>query len=144
MPRNCFHNLVQFFCEKNGKMAQPIRRNRPWKTILISNAGFVEKEYFDVLVSHMNIMASFWGECDGLCETILRPQGEYMRSPKHEAKRKEITAASEKAGKEFAVYGKIDKKTLEIIEQPFTQDSLAETIEQGNRMWKCLISENAK
>ena len=136
--------LEPFFREKSGKIVPPIRRNRPWKTILISNAGFVGKEYFDVLVSHMNIMASVWGECDGLCETILRPQGEYMKSHKHETKMKEITEALKKAGKEFAVYGKIDEKTLEIIEQPFTQDSLAETIEQGNRMWKCLISENAK
>ncbi len=136
--------MEPFFVEKNGKMAHPIRRNRPWKTILISNEGFLEKAHFDILVSHMNKMASFWGECDGLCEMILRTQGECMKQSMYVDKMKEITTALEQAGNEFAVYGKISRKTLDIIEQPLTQDSLAEVMNRGNQWWKRLISENHK
>lgn len=134
--------IEPFFSKRNGKMAPSIRRSRSWKTILISNEGFLEKEHFDILVSHMNKMASFWGECDGLCEMILRTQGECMKQPKYKDKMKEITKALEKAGKEFAVYEKINKKTLDIIEQPFSQASLTEVMDRGNKMWERLISEN--
>lgn len=133
--------MEPFFVEKNGKMSHPRRREKPWKVILISNEGFMEKSHFDLLVSQMNVMASHWGDGEGLDEVILRTSGEVMKYPMLESKMNEIYDALEKAGAEFVLDGKIKTETLNIIEQPLKNISLEQNIEKGNLMWKKAIKE---
>lgn len=134
--------MEPFFVEKNGRMGHPRRRKNPWKVLLFSNEGFIEKNNFDILVDNFQIISRVFTENGKLDATILRTTGETIGSPIYFLEAKKIKSALEQAGKEFVKDGQINPKTQEIIEKQLFGLDKEKLIKYGNKHWHNLIKKN--
>lgn len=132
-----------FFTMKNGKMGHPRRREKPWKVLLFSNQGFINKEYFDILVDNFNIIAKALTDDGKLDAVVLRTLGETIpQNPLLIIEAQKIYNSLEKAGKEYATRGEIPKEIIEKIEKNIPHITVDVMVKEGNKYWGNLIEKN--
>lgn len=135
--------LEPFFIDRNGMIGHPRRRKEPWKLLLFSNEGFIEKDNFDLLVANFNKIARALTDEGKLDATILRTLGEAVtNTPLLLTEAQKILDALEKAGMEYVSDGYIHPKTHEEIENPLSFITQEMLMTEVNKHWHELIESN--
>jgi multimeric flavodoxin WrbA len=126
--------------EEGGRTGHPWRRPSP-AAVVLSVAGFPEMEIFDGLSAYMRFLCRA-GLGRSLVAEIYRPAAEAMMGGPFIAKRLDILAATEQAGREIVESGRVADETLARIRQPIADR--AQLIAAGNAMWKKAIAKQLR
>ena len=99
------------------------------RNIVISNCGFPERQNFDVMIQSFKMITE-----DSIDENICCVMGELLSVEPLHSRIKWYKEAVQKAGEEYAVYGKIQQDTKEILVKPLVP--VEEYIEMANLSWQ--------
>lgn len=131
-----------FLVEINNKSSHPIRRSYPWKMVLVSNAGFPEKEHFESLILTFQKVAESLTAHNRLDAVVLRTHGEVLKIDRFHDQLQQIFEALELAGMEFVQNEKISQSTLDSIEKNIFPDERKQMIEKINKYWQLEIQRH--
>ncbi|MRR35904.1 hypothetical protein EG829_14755, partial [bacterium] len=128
--------LQPFFITFGSETVHPLRHRHPHVAFL-SVAGFPEISVFDQLSSWARFI---YGRVGMLTAEIYRPLAETLTVPSLRHKAKEILDATNQAGREIVLDGKVAPETMARITQDIVKDvKLFHDV--GNIMWKTCINE---
>jgi len=132
--------LEPFFLQHNGRTYHPLRNKHP-KVVALSVAGFPDEAVFDQLSTWINfIYGGFHPDGMPLVAEIYRPMAESLTNPYFKEIAAQILAATQQAGREIVLSGKVSKNTMATVRQPMVENPVA-FLEIGNLMWKTCIAE---
>jgi multimeric flavodoxin WrbA len=129
-----------FLVDVGGRTGHPMRHPTP-AAVVLSVAGFPEMEIFDPLSAYMRFLCGI-GFARSLVAEIYRPAAEAMMGAPFVAKRLDILAATEQAGREIVESGRVADETLARIRQPLADPALL--MAGGNAMWKKAIAKHLR
>jgi len=125
--------LEPFFEQRDNRTVHPLRHTPP-DAVVLSVAGFLEMSVFDQLSNYVNFL---FGQNDRLLAEIYRPAAEFLT--RYDDKKEEIFEALIQAGRELVNLRRVNKETLNLIQQPIIDfESFAQF---GNLFWKTCINE---
>lgn len=124
-----------FFVQADdGRWVHPKRHESP-KAVVLSVAGFAESWIFEALSHYANFL---WGRRGKLVAEIYRPGAMFMTGLGPE-KIADILEATEQAGRELVLNGRVLPETLAKIQRPLGDlDTIAKA---ANMFWRTCIDE---
>ena len=123
------------------KTRHPRRHKKQRSAVIFATSGFMEIENFDAVLSHFRQISH--NDHLPIIAEILRPAGMYLyNNPLLYKKLNNIIDALEKAGAEVFEFGKVFKKTQQIISQQV--DSVENFRLRSNFFWSEKIKEGEK
>ena len=126
--------LQPFFEEREGVTHHPLRHKLP-AMVMLSVAGFPDDAVFQQLSSWTRFVFR-----ESLVAEIYRAGAETLTVPFYKEKASEILEATEKAGREIVIDGRITPETLALVQQSMVDDKNS-WFAMGNLMWKTCIAE---
>lgn len=130
-----------FMTEGIGKIRHPRRSKVKQAIVVLGISGFIEQEVFTAVNYHFKAV-SHNGHFP-IISQIYRSGAMYLyNNPLEYQKLLEITDSLIKAGEEIIAYGKIQKKTINIITQKIA--SKEDFIKNSNYFWNNKINQNEK
>lgn len=125
--------LEPWIIQRNGKSTHPLRHPHP-AVVVLSVAGFLDDDVFDLLSSHMRFLFR-----EGLLAEIYRPGAESLDMPPLAEKTQDILEALVQAGRELVEQRRVAEATMARIRQPLGDPQAFAAM--ANVFWRTCIAE---